>query len=244
MIPETLGALLAFFGLVAPGIVYEGRRERRRPPLVESTLREAGRVALTSLVFTVVALLIVGWLAERWNRLPDVGEWLQGGKSYAVDNYESVAAFLLLELAVACLLAVLAEQVTGARIKGDITASSTWYEALDSDRPRGTVRTWLRVLTASGAQFKGALRWYAPGAAEERDLVIGGNGLAILPLGADPENDDDWIPLPAWNQVIIPGDEIKHVLVTYLPQSGPPLRFGERLSSSQRLVAWARELKS
>jgi hypothetical protein len=228
VIPETAGALLALFGLVAPGLVYEARRERRRPALVESTLREAGRVALTSLIFTVLSLALMVWWAANWTRLPDIGDWLAGGKSFAVRNYQAVAAFALLELALACLFAVIAEAITGAHIKGDITASSTWYASLDLDQPPHTARTWLRVATTDGTQFKGALRWYSPGATDERDLVLGGLGLQRLPAGRDPEDEANWVLMTGWNQVIIPGDDIKYVMVTYLNEYGEILRYSAR----------------
>lgn len=51
MTPQTMGALAAFLALVAPGIVFELRRERRRARRAETAFREAARVALGSLAF-------------------------------------------------------------------------------------------------------------------------------------------------------------------------------------------------
>ncbi|MBX9243562.1 hypothetical protein ICW40_01925 [Actinotalea ferrariae] len=237
MIPETAGALLALLGLVAPGLVYEMRRESRQPAPVTSAFREAGRVALRSLIFTVLALVVMLWVSSWWDRLPDVGAWLAAGNTYAAANYGAVATFVVLELVLACSFALVAESLTGSGIKGDISAVSVWYASLDLDRPPAASRTWLRVRMESGTQYKGALRWYSPGASDERDVVIGGEGLARLADGKDPEDAASWTPLDAWNQVILSGERIESVQVTYLGHDGGVLRYAERPRAIERMSA-------
>ena len=77
MVPETTGALLAFLGLIAPGLVYTLLRERRRPPEKMSAFREASRAALTSLGFIVVSLAVLVPLSLAGDWLPDIQQWLE-----------------------------------------------------------------------------------------------------------------------------------------------------------------------
>ena len=69
MAPDTLGALLAFLVFVAPGLCFELLRERRRPALEQTAFREASRIALTSLLFSGAALVVVVAVVAGWLRL-------------------------------------------------------------------------------------------------------------------------------------------------------------------------------
>jgi Family of unknown function (DUF6338) len=62
VIPQTAAALLAFPALVAPGIVFENLRERRRPSIEQTTFREISGIALASLYFTVLSLTLLAGL--------------------------------------------------------------------------------------------------------------------------------------------------------------------------------------
>jgi Family of unknown function (DUF6338) len=88
VIPQTAAALLAFLFLVAPGIVFENLRERRRPTFDQTTFREVSRVALASLCFSVLSLILLE------------------GNGYVQGHYRVVAGFFLAELAVAVALAM------------------------------------------------------------------------------------------------------------------------------------------
>jgi uncharacterized membrane protein SpoIIM required for sporulation len=59
VIPQTVLSLVAFLFLVAPGILFELRRERRRPGRKETAFREAARTALAGLLFSVAAVLVL-----------------------------------------------------------------------------------------------------------------------------------------------------------------------------------------
>jgi hypothetical protein len=59
VVPQTIGALASFLALVAPGIVFELLRERRRAGARESAFHEASRVAVSSLAFTLAATMIL-----------------------------------------------------------------------------------------------------------------------------------------------------------------------------------------
>ena len=103
MIFDTIGAVLAFLGLIAPGLVFELLREHRRPQIKESSFREAGRIALTSLLFTLSGLAILSIIRVVWpEQMPDPGRWLREGARYMTENYRLVARALVLQLVLAC----------------------------------------------------------------------------------------------------------------------------------------------
>jgi hypothetical protein len=62
MVPTNASAIVAFFLLTAPGVIFELMRERRRPGLSDSVLREASRIILASTVFTCSAFLVLASL--------------------------------------------------------------------------------------------------------------------------------------------------------------------------------------
>src|SRR6476620_7509987 len=103
MIPETLGAILVFLAFIAPGLSFELLRERRRPSIEETAFREASRIALTSVLFSGCALVLLGVIrAVHTSWLVDPGAWLVGGNAYAAAHLPavglSVALLLLLSL--------------------------------------------------------------------------------------------------------------------------------------------------
>jgi hypothetical protein len=240
MIPDSAGALLAFLGLIAPGLIFSLRRQRRRPQDTETTLQEAGRIALTSLIFTVLAILVLLPLTAVWSALPDPARWAADPNGYAKQHYAAVGWFLLLELATACALAYVLESVTGQSLRGNIVPGGIWYAVLRRDVPVGTRRVWLRIATDGGAQFKGPLRGYTPAAGDEgAGIALGGEPILWLPPAGDPTDASAWTTLDRVDAVVIAATEIRHVVVSYLDEHGnslaaappPTSRLGAMLSN-------------
>ena len=218
MIPDTAGALLAFLGLVAPGLVYQVRREAHRPPRAETAFREASRVGLTSLIFTACSLFAVTLWASAWSALPDVGRWLSHPSKYLAQHYAAVGLFLSLEVAIACLLAVLAERVTRTD-SGEITDVSVWYSVLRRDVPPTAVRTWVWITTEDGVEFKGGLRAYTT-EGDEAAFAIALGGQPLLRRAAGATSDEDWDRLDKFDAVVVPGASVRHLVVAYLSADG------------------------
>jgi hypothetical protein len=234
--PDSAAALLAFLGLVAPGLAYQARRERRRPPAVESAFREASRVALTSLVFTVASTTVLLIVASTWPALPDVAQWLRDPSVYLPDNYTKVRLFLLLELVLACSLAIVFEAVTGGGLRGNILSGSLWYGVLRRDVPAAATRVWLWIVTKDGTELKGALRGYTPGESDDvREISIG--GAPILRLLPKANRVSGWETLDKWDSVVISAAEIKYFLVIYIDADGKLVRAVQATVWWQR--AWA-----
>ncbi|MGW3964082.1 DUF6338 family protein [Amycolatopsis sp. NPDC005003] len=213
MIPQTLGALAGFLALVAPGIVFELRRERRRGRHQETAFREASRVALGSLVFTLASVLLMTAVQQAGARLfVRPADWLTRGEAYAREHLTLIVVSVAVELAIACGLAWGFEALFAHR-RGEaatVQQRSAWAQALRADRPAGT-RAWAHAQLENGTSFYGYVRSYTPsGPLAERELVLEGEALTC-------EKDDETKVIGEdWRRVVIPGAKITYLRVTYL----------------------------
>ncbi|WP_143263180.1 DUF6338 family protein, partial [Amycolatopsis pretoriensis] len=215
--------MAAFLALVAPGIVFELRRERHWARRTETAFREAARVALGSLTFTMAAVLVLAALrAVSGGRLfLDTEAWLSTGETYARQHLTLIVVSVAVELALACGLAAAFDLVLGryGRERASVRQWSAWMEALRLDRPSGT-RPWLHVLLDDGSSFFGYLRSYTPsGPMADRELVIEGESLTYQgkPLGGGDEFEKKVIG-DTWHRVVLPGSKISYLRVCYIHQ--------------------------
>jgi hypothetical protein len=223
MIPSTAAGVLALLGCIAPGLVFQLRRERFMPRADDSLLRETSRIALTSLVFTATATMVLVAVSTKWAVLPDVGEWLRRGHGYLPTHYRSVSLFVVLIVGGSCGLAVLFEWVTRSDVHGKISPQSIWFMAFRQDSPESTKRVRLWVTTQDGTQFRGNLRHFTTDIAQDnRELSLGGSTLERLPANAPA--DSDWEKLTDFDAVLLPGADIRHVAVSYVGPENVPLR--------------------
>ncbi|MFT7841172.1 DUF6338 family protein [Saccharothrix sp. BKS2] len=222
--PQTLGAVASFLVLVAPGIVFELLRERRRAGYKESPFREAARVALGSLTFTLLScalLLGTGALvraAFRTDVVVPLDRLVTGGAAYARSHLTLVVTSVVAELAVACVLAALADRLLAHRGR-EITSvrqQTAWHQVFRHDRPPGTV-PWVHVHLTDGTSFFGFLRSHtASGPPDERELVLEGTSLTYLgkPLDGGDEHVEEAIG-ERWARVVVPANQIKYLRIQY-----------------------------
>ncbi|MBB5957373.1 hypothetical protein FHS29_003968 [Saccharothrix tamanrassetensis] len=223
MVPQTLGTLLSFLALVAPGIVFELLRERRRAGRKESAFREAARVALGSLVFTTAScLLVLGLLAVL--RLLfgidplDVARLATDGGAHAKSRFWPIVGTAFAVLLVACTLAVLLDHLL-ARRRREVVAvrqQTAWHLVFRTDRPDQSV-PWVHVHLVDGTSFFGFLRSHtASGIPEEREIVLEGADLTYIgtPLrgGDTPEHK---LIGDRWSRIVIPANQIKYLRIQY-----------------------------
>lgn len=217
MIPETIGAFLAFLALVAPGLVYQLRRESVRASVAETAFREASRVALVSFVLSaaaLAALAVVRLIHPAW--MPDPGEWLRSGNSYVVRHYRLVVRTAVLAVATSCLLALAADLVQRrfGSAHGNVSKTSIWFRVLRDERPPHRV-PWVHLHLKSGADYWGFVGYYSAEMPQlDREISITGPGLQYRASqgAATVELDGDW------HTVMIAASEIEYAKVTYLPE--------------------------
>lgn len=182
MIPDTFGALLAFLGLIAPGITFDLLLERRRPRQESTTFREINRVALASLSFTLAAVAFLGLLRLAAPVVvPDVPQWIVQGNRYISDHPDTVFAGIGLDVFLACTLAALAGWFLTRKSAAAISSVGAWYQILRREQPPNT-RPWIHVQLEDETEFWGYLRHYTPDdSAQVREIVLGGATLQWRP---------------------------------------------------------------
>lgn len=237
MVPQTIGALASFLALVAPGIVFELLRERRRAGGRETVFREASRVALSSLAFTVASTAILlgvhaatsKWFG--WKVFVDL-QALVAKPDYAKQNVALVAYSAVAELALACLLALAVDLVLARRRQqpSSVGRQSAWVRVFRDDRPRNAV-CWVHVMLEDGSSFFGFLRSYdAAGDPDKREIVL--EGVKLTYVGVPVSGGEDVqtkVIGQDWERVVIPSARIKYLRVQYLDAET-----GERVDSARR----------
>jgi hypothetical protein len=214
VIPQATitATLLTFFLLVAPGIVFQIRRERRRPYVERTAFREASIVALASFVLSGLSLLLlIGLRMLAPDLMPDPGAWLQDGSAYVKGHYQVVAGFLFAQGFLAIGLALLVEEVTGREQVPSIHEVSAWYRLFHEQVPPGT-RPFVGVGLTDGSMYFGYVAGYSvEHQPAVRELELGGDALF------HQRPDASLRELPShWERVLIPSSSIRSLWVSYL----------------------------
>ncbi|MFJ1762084.1 DUF6338 family protein [Amycolatopsis sp. NPDC088138] len=231
MIPQTLGALVGFLALAAPGVTFELSRERRRARRTESAFREAARVALASFGFSAVSCTILGvlWLAAPGTAV-DLPAWVVRGGSYFGTNLPRILGNSLFEVVVACALALLAALLTARwrRETASVSHATAWEDALRNERPDDG-KVWLHVQLKSGRAFLGYLGWYTVGEKPaDREVLLEG-----LTLKQGMFDDQGKVLAEKrigtqWEKVLIAATEISYIRVAYTDAAGNPAQSHRR----------------
>jgi|ERR1035438_435144 hypothetical protein len=228
MIPDTLGALLAFLGLVAPGITFYLVLERRRPRQSSTTFREVSLVALASLGLTLAAVSLLALIhGVAPAVVPDVQEWIRQGNRYIADHPGTVFAGIGLDVIVACALGVAAGWLITRKSTASISGAGSWYQILRKEQPPGT-RPWIHVRLEDETEFWGYLRHYTPDdSANVREIVLGGTTLSWRRKGDTGRSSIGH----SWDAVCLNADRIQYMRVIYKSVSDGTLR-GRRTKES------------
>jgi Family of unknown function (DUF6338) len=236
MVPDTLGAVLAFLGLVAPGVAFELLRERRRPTIEETAFREASRIALTSLVFTLGAgaILLLAYLAGA-PFIADPAAWLRNGTAYALDNLGLVSFTMLLQVSLALALAVLADWVFRRSAPGHVVPGSIWFQLFRNRRPDGAT-PWVHLRLTDETEIWGYADDYTPEQKlDNRELTLVGPGLQYRRKGATGNQE-----LDRWAAICVRGDQITWLKVMYVSNDSSAGSFVTVAPRQVRRRAWRR----
>lgn len=106
--PTSFVGLTLFVVLLAPGMAFLLVGERGRVATRETTvLRETAMIALSSLIFDALAVLLILQLSRwPWAHIPDLDTWTADGSAYARKHYQSVSGWFLGAVLLACVLAI------------------------------------------------------------------------------------------------------------------------------------------
>jgi len=221
VIPQTLATVVTFFAFIAPGLLWNIRRERREQALQQTAFREAGQTALVSTVFTALSsLALVGLGQVRPGLLPDFGALLTRGSDYVAANIGSLLVAALIEVALACGLAVTVEAIDSRRRSlGGLTDLPFMFRIFREQRPQGTT-PWLRVRTKDGTDFWGYVGSYTlADKPADGQIQLVGPKLTIREKGeveAPGADKGDRRELDQWGAVTLSGEQIAWISVTYV----------------------------
>ena len=212
MIPQTIAAFAFFLLLVAPGLTFELVRERRRPGIVETTFREASRIALASLCFTLAAILaLLSARAPFPDFLPDPRVWIGTGNRYLQTHDYVIAGTVLVELILACTFAAVAAIWLNRGLPDSITQFSAWNDYFVAAKTSKRY-PFVMLTLEDGDRFFGWVAEYSPEYEQlNRELVLKGPIQYQSPTDSAPVALGDH-----WRYLIIPGSSIKYVSVAYL----------------------------
>lgn len=217
MIPEGFATVYAFLALVAPGLLFEMLRERRRPSLEQSSFREASRVALTSLVFTTAAvllLMLIGLMVP--GVLPDLASWVRDADAYVRDHFWRIVVGVGAEVVLACLLAIGADRLLrrGDRAAHPIDHGDLWNSLFSADLARDQV-AWVKVELTTGDRYWGYVDYFTIGRPPaERELVLKGPRMQTQGGDALRPSEEDY-----WQYVVVKYDEVRLIKVRYEPRA-------------------------
>lgn len=217
---DTWVAVVLFLILIAPGLLFDLLTEKRHVRGTESTLRETGRVALASLVFSTVSSVIVlsvGQGRDSW--LPTWSELFADPHAYFVDHYKQVVATLLAEVVLALGLVCVVHWFLAQRSGGaTLQQTSPWTQVFKDERLDGRT-TQVCVTLVDGKRILGTVAKYSADLSptEERELVL------AWPISVWSEAEMKFKPSHVdWQRTIIPGTQIARIDVAYRLETEPP----------------------
>lgn len=218
MTPDGWSTALAFLLFVAPGIVFDLLSRHRRTEVDESSFREASRVALSSLVFSLPASALVVLVSTQLDRVTRAAHRLASGNAVLISADGLVILLVMLaELALACLFAVITHLALRASAKSsDIELISAWTRVFRRDCPAGH-DAYVRVKLTSGSVWTGRVVGSSP------DLELDNRELVLAPPLTSRGPTGDLTPLaPEYHRVVLTGGEIASLAVQYRRSRSAP----------------------
>lgn len=245
MIPQALGAFLAFLGIVAPGIFFELRREKRRIGVTGWSFRDISTVALVGFAL-IGASIVVTFAVGRWlfgaARMLDPKAWSQQGGRYFSDHFYPVVLTVGAAFVVSLLLAALLAWGMGrlGRSKeGSLAKHSLWHQAFHDDLPRNST-PWVHVELTDGSAFFGDRRANTAGEdVDNREITLTGPKLTYRPppTGAGVAQAAKVIG-DRWDYVVVRSSEIRYLRVQYINT-----KTGERVDRWNRAAELSSETR-
>lgn len=229
MPPSTFAGLLLFLLVVAPGFLFSLLAARRRAAAKVSVFEETARVVLASVVFSSLAAAAASLIFTTTNVSVDLGRLIGQGRPYLSEHYRAIGAFLGLQLALACVLALLANLLEISRIRRRtdhapprLTQESAWDRPLGRLPAGSRAQVWLRL--ASGIELTGAVAAFGHEIdVQERELVL-----------KDPieiRYPEKPLQSVAHQRLVVQGSDIEFLAVQYVEDDhavSPQVRWWQR----------------
>lgn len=204
MIPDSIAALVSFLLLLAPGIVWQLQAARYRPSVKETSLVEASRVVLASLVATGAAAALLGWVwLPLYRALPGDG---------TPDTPASLLPYVGASVATSMLACGLTLLTAAIRWPGraPISPGGVWTKVFVELRPDDTADPYLTVELLDGTVWRGTLSTFdSDPEDDQRSLAISS------PLKRRRSGADRFERVDGWRVVVLPESQITSIQVQY-----------------------------
>lgn len=217
MIPTTVLALLSFFALVAPGVLFDLLLSKKQAERSETAFREAGRVVLVSVWCSLVSVPVVlgaGAALRAWARngrdwMPTARDLAIGERAYLADHLVGISLLGVLFIATSLGVAKLTYWAVYRDDPGQVSQVSVWRKVFRDDAPSGAYPL-VRVKMQSGTSWSGRVAHYSPDLeTADREIVLSSPIAMKGPSGKSTE-------LPGkWSRVILHADQIDSITVQY-----------------------------
>lgn len=238
MVPQTAATLVVFALLIVPGITFELLRQTRRPAFDQTALEEVSRVVLASMSLVIVAAGVLGLLSLiSPGLIVDIGALAHHGSGWYWRHHPAATIITVLsEVMVATALAFAlhrslnqpngtgwATRVVrrvrlslGHRPGEQLERFSVWRTLLRDWKPPDA-DTKVTVLKKDGTLITGIVAGYeATATSSERDIALG-QPLELYRPGWDSPRKPD----AGWRFLVVPGDQISEVFITWPPRAQP-----------------------
>ena len=217
MVPSTWLSVLFFLLLIAPGLVFDLLAERRRAGADESAFREASRVALASTAFSGAALAVLATirtLKPEW--MPDPRRLLGDEQAYLTDEYRLVLRALLIQVAIALVLALVTHAVLAKTGGASIRQRSAWSSVFHHELPEGK-QAHVRVRMTDETVYIGRVAHFTANIEHaDRELVLAPPLFSKMKGGELKDVPEEW------QRIVVPGDQVAVLSVQYRPKVAPP----------------------
>jgi hypothetical protein len=216
--PTTPLALLLFIALLAPGFAFALARERDVPERRVSVFRETTAIALASVTFNALVLVLFAILRTVLpNRTPDVGELIRKPREQIPAKYDQFALWAFGLLVVSILLAYTSARFLRwwggrkFRSRGGASLRSAWYLLAEQHPDR---RLFASCILDDGSYVAGNVKTYNWGDEEDADRDLGLDGPTIDYRAAGETEITKW-PVGA---ALVSARNIRVLAFSFLPQ--------------------------
>jgi hypothetical protein len=214
LIPNSVATVLSFLLLLAPGITWQLLRERHLPSVKETTLVEASRVVLSSLMATGVAGLVLA----HWLWLPLYRDFTALATPTVRGSSIQVVAAVFANTLLACALVLgVAALVWPGR--APVERMRVWNLALakwpaDHDAP-----PYLLVELTDGTAWKGELLAFDSDPEDGHRNVALGASLRVRPVGEQKFKR----VAEKGRVVLLPESQVRTMQVVYMTTPAAPV---------------------
>lgn len=224
MAPTSVGTLISFLLLLAPGALWQLIRARYRPSVKETTLSELSRVVIISLLATTAASLVLAF--PVWLPLYRYAGSISADTPNPATTLLPYLAGVVATSAVACGLVL----ITTARIwpgKPSINEGRAWNQVLVEARPDDAGPPFLTVELLDGTVWRGTLATF------DSDPEDANRNLALIsPLRRKRPDEENFEKKDGGGSrlVLLPEVQIKSIQVEFHKETGqqPPKRSRKR----------------